>query len=123
MVPFGAQECPCVPERAKQRKELRANSLGLRAHYPNAMDALSQLSYTPVTVQDDLQMVWQTSIILTNINMKFHCDELLVAGQVRAEEHHVSPLRGFLFVVGVLSHHSRGGLRSAVPPGLRAKSG
>jgi hypothetical protein len=40
----------------------------------HAMDALSQLSYTPVTVQNRLPMVWQTAIILTNIRMKFHCD-------------------------------------------------
>jgi hypothetical protein len=39
------------------------------------MDALSQLSYTPVTVQNDLQVVWQTAIILTNLHMKFHWDE------------------------------------------------
>ena len=36
------------------------------------MDALSQLSYTPVTVQDVLLLVWQTANILTNIEMKFH---------------------------------------------------
>jgi hypothetical protein len=40
----------------------------------HAMDALSQLSYTPVTGQNKLPMVWQTAIILTNIRMKFHCD-------------------------------------------------
>jgi hypothetical protein len=40
----------------------------------HAMDALSQLSYTPVTVQNYLQMVWQTANILTNILMKFHWD-------------------------------------------------
>ena len=44
----------------------------------HAMDALSQLSYTPVTVQNDLRMVWQTANILTNIAMKFHRDEHLV---------------------------------------------
>jgi hypothetical protein len=38
------------------------------------MDALSQLSYTPVTEQNDLQMVWQTANILTNISTEFHCD-------------------------------------------------
>jgi hypothetical protein len=38
----------------------------------HAMDALSQLSYTPVTEQNELQMVWQTANILTNIPMKFH---------------------------------------------------
>lgn len=38
------------------------------------MDALSQLSYTPVTVQSDLRLVWQTAIILTNILMNFHRD-------------------------------------------------
>jgi hypothetical protein len=44
----------------------------------HAMDALSQLSYTPVTVQNDLRMVWRTASILTNIAMKFHRDEHLV---------------------------------------------
>jgi hypothetical protein len=39
----------------------------------HAMDALSQLSYTPVTVQNDPAVVWQTANILTNIHMKFHC--------------------------------------------------
>jgi hypothetical protein len=38
----------------------------------HAMDALSQLSYTPVTQQDELRMVWQTANILTNLPMKFH---------------------------------------------------
>jgi hypothetical protein len=38
------------------------------------MDALSQLSYTPVTRQNELRLVWQTAIILTNLLMKFHCD-------------------------------------------------
>ena len=38
----------------------------------HAMDALSQLSYTPVTEQNDLLVVWQTANILTNIPMKFH---------------------------------------------------
>ncbi len=40
----------------------------------HAMDALSQLSYTPVTQQNNLPMVWQTASILTNIPAKFHCD-------------------------------------------------
>ncbi len=40
----------------------------------HAMDALSQLSYTPVTVQNNLRMVWQTANILTNISGKFHWD-------------------------------------------------
>ena len=41
----------------------------------HAMDALSQLSYTPVFVQIELLAVWQTAkIILTNPSMKFHCD-------------------------------------------------
>src|ERR1700730_1229925 len=40
----------------------------------HAMDALSQLSYTPVPEQNELRMVWRTSIILTNISMKFHLD-------------------------------------------------
>jgi hypothetical protein len=39
----------------------------------HAMDALSQLSYTPVTVQNDLAVVWQTTNILANIPTKFHC--------------------------------------------------
>jgi hypothetical protein len=30
------------------------------------------MSYTPVTEQNELQMVWQTANILTNIPMKFH---------------------------------------------------
>jgi hypothetical protein len=38
----------------------------------HAMDALSQLSYTPVTVQDVRFLVWQTAIILSNLTMKFH---------------------------------------------------
>ena len=42
------------------------------------MDALSQLSYTPVTKQNDLQMVWQTNNILTNNPIKFHCDTRLL---------------------------------------------
>jgi hypothetical protein len=44
----------------------------------HAMDALSQLSYTPVTEQNYLRMVWRTGNILTNIAMKFHRDEHLV---------------------------------------------
>jgi hypothetical protein len=41
----------------------------------HAMDALSQLSYTPVSVQIELLSVWQTAkIILANPPMKFHCD-------------------------------------------------
>jgi hypothetical protein len=41
----------------------------------HAMDALSQLSYTPVLVQIELLAVWLTAkIILTNLSMKFHCD-------------------------------------------------
>jgi hypothetical protein len=36
------------------------------------MDALSQLSYTPVAKQNDLRMVWRTSIILANLPVKFH---------------------------------------------------
>lgn len=36
------------------------------------MDALSQLSYTPVSLLNKLQMVWQTENILTNIPSKFH---------------------------------------------------
>jgi hypothetical protein len=40
----------------------------------HAMDALSQLSYTPVTVQNKLLMVWRTANILTNISGKFHWD-------------------------------------------------
>lgn len=43
----------------------------------HAMDALSQLSYTPVTVQYDLLVVWRTANILTNLSMEFHCDEYL----------------------------------------------
>jgi hypothetical protein len=38
----------------------------------HAMDALSQLSYTPVTRQNNLRMVWRTASILTNIPVKFH---------------------------------------------------
>jgi hypothetical protein len=39
------------------------------------MDALSQLSYTPVSVPIKLPAVWRTAkIILTNPTMKFHCD-------------------------------------------------
>jgi hypothetical protein len=38
----------------------------------HAMDALSQLSYTPVPEQNELRMVWRTENILTNISMKFH---------------------------------------------------
>jgi hypothetical protein len=38
----------------------------------HAMDALSQLSYTPVTEQNELRMVWRTENILTNIPVKFH---------------------------------------------------
>jgi hypothetical protein len=41
----------------------------------HAMDALSQLSYTPVSLQNKLQMVWQTENILTNIPSKFHSHE------------------------------------------------
>jgi hypothetical protein len=41
----------------------------------HAMDALSQLSYTPVTEKNYLQMVWRTGFILTNIRAKFHYDE------------------------------------------------
>jgi hypothetical protein len=44
------------------------------------MDALSQLSYTPVTRQNNLRMVWRTANILTNIPVKFHCDELMAMG-------------------------------------------
>jgi hypothetical protein len=44
----------------------------------HAMDALSQLSYTPVTEQNNLRMVWRTANILTNIRMKFHRDEHLI---------------------------------------------
>src|ERR1700726_310654 len=44
----------------------------------HAMDALSQLSYTPVTEQNYLRMVWRTASILTNIRMKFHRDEHLL---------------------------------------------
>jgi hypothetical protein len=40
----------------------------------HAMDALSQLSYTPVTELNDLLLAWQTAIILTNIPMNFHRD-------------------------------------------------
>ena len=42
------------------------------------MDALSQLSYTPVAEQNRLRMVWQTETILTNLTSKFHTDEPLV---------------------------------------------
>jgi hypothetical protein len=49
----------------------------------HAMDALSQLSYTPVTQQDELRMVWQTANILTNLPMKFHSDEHLAAGSLK----------------------------------------
>jgi hypothetical protein len=38
------------------------------------MDALSQLSYTPVTELNDLRLAWQTAIILTNIPVNFHRD-------------------------------------------------
>jgi hypothetical protein len=37
------------------------------------MDALSQLSYTPLAIRYDLRIVRRTSIILTNLPMKFHC--------------------------------------------------
>ena len=40
----------------------------------HAMDALSQLSYTPVIEQINRLMVWQTAIILTNNPMEFHCE-------------------------------------------------
>ena len=40
----------------------------------HAMDALSQLSYTPVTELNDLRLAWQTAIILTNIPVNFHRD-------------------------------------------------
>ena len=36
------------------------------------MDALSQLSYTPVAQQNRLRMVWRTETILTNLASKFH---------------------------------------------------
>ena len=49
------------------------------------MDALSQLSYTPVTEQNELRVDWQTSIILTNIDMKFHCGGVIPVRQVRVE--------------------------------------
>jgi hypothetical protein len=45
------------------------------------MDALSQLSYTPVAKQNDLRMVWRTSIILANLPVKFHCDERPAVGR------------------------------------------
>ena len=38
----------------------------------HAMDALSQLSYTPVT--QGTTGGFSTAIILTNIQTKFHCD-------------------------------------------------
>ena len=47
----------------------------------HAMDALSQLSYTPVTMQNILQVVCRTENILTNIPGKFHSDEHSVAEQ------------------------------------------
>jgi hypothetical protein len=46
----------------------------------HAMDALSQLSYTPVAKQNDLRMVWRTSFILTNLPVKFHCDDCRTVG-------------------------------------------
>jgi hypothetical protein len=63
----------------------------------HAMDALSQLSYTPVTQQDELQMVWQTGVILTNPPMKFHCDELMAICKFREDAWQVSPLPGLPF--------------------------
>jgi hypothetical protein len=39
------------------------------------MDALSQLSYTPVTKQNDPRMVSRTSIILTNLPSNYHPHE------------------------------------------------
>ena len=38
----------------------------------HAMDALSQLSYTPIPVRSELRLVWQTANILTNLTVKFH---------------------------------------------------
>ena len=81
----------------------------------HAMDALSQLSYTPVTKRNCLRMVRQTANILTNIPNKFHSDGAVKIARVSVTLPHAyfaAAARASLLCIRVPLL-----LRSAIPAG------